>query len=203
MDFVAQAVQDVRGNDAFKRGDALRRLERAPDDQKKRKDFEDARADAGKRREVNAALVEVLKGNDRGNKRGAASALKLWLTPDAVPDVIALLDNADRGDALLLIELLGDSKDARAVPALVKQLKTHGITAMRALEAIGPAGTKDLAAALDDDKSDRIKVCRVLEQVGTAEALPALKKLGADPKGGLAAVVARNAAKKIEERTKK
>ena len=94
---MAQALQDVRGNDAAKRADALRRLERAPNDQKKRKDFEDARADAAKRKEVNAALVEILKGNDRANKQWAPRWQKS--APEAIlPGSAVAARRRGRGD---------------------------------------------------------------------------------------------------------
>jgi E3 Ubiquitin ligase len=202
-DFVAQAVQEARGNDPFKRRDALARLERAPEDAKQRKDFEDARGDAAKRKEVAALLTELVR-TDRGNRRTAANALKLWMTPDVVPELIAELEQAKFGnEKAMLIELLGASKDTRAVPALVKRLRGLGDTrnATAAIEAIGPEATPALVTALQDATANREQVCRILAKIGTADALPALKKLTADGDKRVA-TAAKDAEKQITERTK-
>jgi len=177
-DFVGKALEEVRkgGN---QRNGALIRLGRAPTDPEQRKQFDEARADPARRQEVAAQLVEVLQEGERTSKTWAGNALELWVTAEVVPDLVVLLDKSQGLEGRSFIRALEVSKDPRAIPALVRQLKNNNnrLTAGRALEAMGPAATKDLIAALSDETTDRQTACRVLEKVGTAEAIPALEEL--------------------------
>jgi len=201
LGFSEQAVRDLRDKDFRKRGEAVRRLESVPNDAKQRAEFEGARADGIRRKEVAAALLEVVR-TDGANRKTAANALKLWATPEMVPDLIKLMEGWQFGDRAVMMDLLGALKDVRAVPALIKVLRgfdTDGAAA--ALESIGAPGTAELAKALDDPKLNREAVCRVLGKVGTADAIPALRKLSADRNPFLARA-AQAAEKQITERAK-
>jgi hypothetical protein len=200
--FMAEALQDLRGDDGLRRLDALRRLTQGPADPEQRRDYDAARADPGRRKEVAALIVEAMR-RDNVARGSASRALQLWIVPGVVPDVLDELDRATPPEAVQLTRALGRSRDARAVPALVKQLKSkaNGRNAREALEAIGPAATAGLVTALDDEANDRLAICGILGEVGVAEALPALQKLAAGDDQAVAGAAAK-AAERIKERTR-
>src|SRR5262249_20855501 len=140
-DFVGKALAEAQAKSSVKRKAGLARLSKVPTYEKAREEFEAARADPVRRKEVAARLVEVLAAM-RAYKEEAAKALELWVTPEVVPDLIDQLAQANPFDKAAIVKVLGASKDPRAVPALVGQLdmrtRPSHDAAVRALEAFGP-----------------------------------------------------------------
>jgi HEAT repeat protein len=195
-----QALDDLRNPNVFTRRAAASRLVNGPDDARQRPDFEAALADPERRKEVARLLVELLE-DDPLAQDGAAAALKRWVVGDVVPDVIAVMEQDARGGTKALVEVLGASKDARAVPLLVKRLRgpLHQ-PASAAIESIGPAATEPLVKALDDEPNERLSIINLLGKVGTADALPALERITRDSKDLKLSVAARRAQEQINQR---
>jgi hypothetical protein len=201
--FMEQALDDLRNPNVFTRRAAASRLVNGPDDPRQRADFQAALADGERRKEVARLLVDLLK-DDPLARDSAAAALKRWIVGDVVPDVIAVMEQDARGGTRALVEVLGASKDVRAVPALVKLLKDPFLrpTASQAIESIGPDATPALVKALEDKPRDRVLICGLLGKVGTAEALPALEKLQ-ESEDRQVALAAKIAQVRITERANK
>jgi hypothetical protein len=205
VDFVVAQVADLRGGDAGKRAAASNRLKEAPKDEARRQEFEAARADPARRNEVAKLLVEQMNARDNPAhvRQAAMAALRKWATAGVVADLADAAERADDGEKVLLAQALGESKDPRAAAVLVKLLKgTPKPHARRALEGMGPEATGALVEGLEDEKADRETICYVLAKVGTAEALPAVKKLTGNPVRRLA-TAARAAVRQITARAKK
>ncbi len=85
----------------------------------------------------------------------------------AIPALIESLNTADDTIRGQLILLLGDLGDPIAIPALLRQLITHGESASKALAAIGPAAMPDLIQALanTDDATPRYYIIQGLAHI--------------------------------------
>ena len=85
----------------------------------------------------------------------------------AIPVLIESLNTADDTIRGQLILLLGDLGDPIAIPALLRQLNTHGEHASKALAAIGPAAVPELIQALanTDDATPRYYIIQGLAHI--------------------------------------
>ncbi len=207
LDYVGKAMHDARNQEGRRRGSALWGLGRTPLNEKDRREFEAARADPVRRKEVATFLLEMAKDADPSVRRDAIRAMKPWVTAEEVPELIALLDGVEGLEGSALVELLAETGDQRVVPVLVKQLGNKNLSissaARRALEKMGPAASPELIAALKDRRNARTTICQVLGKIGNADALPELRRLAADNSDRSVAFFARIAVRDIEARTKK
>ncbi len=87
--------------------------------------------------------------------------------PSAIPVLIESLSTAEDKIRIQLILLLGDLGDPIAIPALLRQLNTHGEHASKALAAIGAAAVPELIQTLanTDDATPRYYIIRALARI--------------------------------------
>jgi hypothetical protein len=164
------------------------------------------------KREVEAGLTPeaVLAEFRTGDYRWGAWLAGLRPHKDFVPVLLSALK--DRPDALPETTLaLGMSGDRTALAPLLDLLKTGGYRAAGdAAQALGYLGLPEaepaLIEALGGQGWVQVRASTALAKVGTRAALPALKKLAADPgyTGGLNVKgMAQAAVKAIEKRESK
>jgi predicted Zn finger-like uncharacterized protein len=138
-----------------------------------------AAVNEGRRAEVARALEGLL--DDPFIRVPAIQALARWTTRESVPVLIRALESDDAIVAIEAGEILGKLKDERASVPLAKQLlkPAQSVWAANALIAMGPAAEKAVLPYLtNEDRMVRREVIRVLAEIGTPAAIPALKQAG-------------------------
>lgn len=129
------------------------------------------------------ALRRALRHRDRRVRREAVEALR-YEGPEAAPDLIFALRDADPWVRVAAAGALGELRVSEAVPELIKALQDQEwpVRADAAL-ALGrirdPQAIPALAARLrDEDALVRDEATWALRQIGTPEALEALQRPG-------------------------
>jgi hypothetical protein len=132
-------------------------------------------------------------------------ALGTWATPAEVPALIQIVNTNAISGLRPAFDALGRLKDERALPALMRHLKSplNREPVANALRQYGPAAENALLPLLyDKDFFMRQAAANTLKDIGTQQSLPALQKIAAsnDPFLNRQAQEAVNA---IQARTKK
>ncbi len=111
-------------------------------------------------------LITRLDASSSSVETAAQQAIR-DIGPSAIPVLIESLNTADDTIRGQLILLLGDLGDPIAIPALLRQLNTHGEHASKALAAIGSAAVPELIQALTntDDATPRYYIIRALTRI--------------------------------------
>ncbi|HEV3439588.1 MAG TPA: hypothetical protein VG122_19645, partial [Gemmata sp.] len=134
-----------------------------------------------RRADVAKALVPLATDKDAGVSRAVQNALKLWIGPEVVKDLVALLEKADVGPAQHdLIALIAPYKEPAASNVLAKCLNSQNNRghAEPALKAIGPAAEKAVIPILEVKDGWSVQAaCRVLKEIGTKESIAPLQAL--------------------------
>jgi hypothetical protein len=136
-----------------------------------------------RRTEVLQALLRPLGGTDVRAKTLAIEALGVWGTRGHVPALVELLDNRDARLRCAAIRALGQLKDPAAIAPIARRLDDHfdRHDAVKALVALGPAAEEAVLPALANQESDvRRAACEILEEIGSADSVAALKAAQAD-----------------------
>jgi HEAT repeat protein len=139
-----------------------------------------------------AALMQALADPSPELRGSAAQALGQFRATEAVPPLVALvagigsLDDAVDGPARAAAEALATIGVPEAAPALARALPAEirrwgpysGHYTGKALVAAGEAAVDPLIAELPEaSPAAQARICQVLEQVGSARAIPALRPL--------------------------
>jgi HEAT repeat protein len=149
------------------------------------------RPDPALRPQVRKALEGILADGDEPVALAGLKALGVWMTPDSVPALLRLVDapaTTARANTLRrgAMDLLGQLKDERAVPALARRLvyQDDRESAAKALTAVGPPVEKELLAkyVTHPDRAVREAAGRVLDAVGSGARYRVLQAL-ADVQG--------------------
>lgn len=151
-----------------------------------------------RREEIAEELMKLLSQPNR--PPGVSQCLSRWGTTREVPMILAKMreENANLGELLDVLSVL--SPDV-AVGEAVQLLPEDARVAERALVVLGKRSELAvLAQAEHADSEVRQAVCRVLNEVGTANSTPALIKLSHDADMAVASV-ARQALDAIGRRT--
>ncbi len=157
--------------------------------------------------EASKEALEVVRGvlgdHDNYVRELAVRALGTWAGKEGLPDLLRRMKEEDHPWVRwAVIEELGKIKREPAARALADSLGRHPYSAFpgRALRALGPVAEGPVLPLLSHKTAAvRLEACRVLEAVGTKEALPALKKVASEGEGAVAAG-ARRAVVAIEGR---
>jgi HEAT repeat protein len=129
-----------------------------------------------------------------------AAALSTWATPETVPALIRALKDADSTVQRKAMDTLAKLKDPRAAGALAACLKTDRFHSAEVLKRFGPGAEDAVLPYLDDEDGwVRLEAAKVLQEIGTARSLPALRK-AADGHDGLLPGAAQQAVAAIEAR---
>jgi S1-C subfamily serine protease len=184
---LAQLLDDLDSPNGFKRQHAAERLAKAKPSEPRDK--------------VVKALEPLIKDSSPFLRRAAIQALGVWGNKETVPGLLKVLTSDDVFTRQAAIEALADLKDERAAEPLAKlvanfQDRGH---AARALQAIGSKAEKAVLPLLQhSDLFVRVEACKILEVIGTKEAIPALK-IAAGDSNGLLRQAAENALKAIQK----
>jgi HEAT repeat protein len=138
----------------------------------------------------NAAFIFAALGDERGFSVIAAMLEDRSDRPEGQGMAVISSDGRYhvaqqiKADRYYAVHLLGELKDARAVPVLVPLLKDKSLNykvAWALGEVGGESAVRPLIDALDDESSDvRVIAVEALEKVGAKEALPRLRGLLGD-----------------------
>lgn len=131
------------------------------------------------RREIAAALLNLLTDTDTRSRTAAIKALPVWATADkAVPLLLDVLGDTDHSIKEAAMEALGEFQDARAVEPILRQAKHNPFAVEKAIRRIGEPAEPVLIEHLADADPDVCKqAIRMLGEVGTQKCLAALQKL--------------------------
>jgi HEAT repeat protein len=138
----------------------------------------------------NAAFVFARLGDERGFAVITAILEDRSDRPEGQGQVVGSSDGRYhlaqqiRADRYYAAHLLGDIKDRRAIPILVKLIRDEDVRFIVPW-ALGEIGDKDADGPLidalnDSDPSFRVYVIHALEKLGAREALPKLRELLGD-----------------------
>jgi HEAT repeat protein len=185
--FYARNLEDLSSWDKARRHAAVVHLRDAPP--------------ARDRSRIAAALVVRLKDDsDRAVRTEAAAALATWGTADTVPALVAALKDADPFVKRKAMETVAKRKDPSAAGPLAACLKTERHHAAECLKRYGPGAEEAVLPYLDDDDGwVRLEAAKVLQEIGTAHSLPALRQ-AASGHDGLLPGAAKQAVNAIEQR---
>lgn len=154
--------------------------------------------------EISSGLVKLLDSKERTIRGGAAQALELWATDEALPVLEGLLKESQSDIRQAAIKTLGARQATSAIPTIAGQLKQTADRKVvaEALKAYGAAAEPAVLELMGerDDKA-RLVLCEILTEIGTKQSVPALQKAQKDW-SGLAKVAARKAVAAIEAREK-
>ncbi len=157
---------------------------------------------AARNEEVTRIAVPLLGDADQFTRQAAARVLGTWGTKDAVQPLIAKLDDPQFSVRWAVIDALGNLKAAEAAAPLARRLATQQDAAptVRALQALGATAEGPMIEVLKDGTIDaRREACKVLKEVGTRKAVPALET-AARNEDGLLAMFAKEALKSASAR---
>lgn len=134
-----------------------------------------------KAREALPALVDTLKDTSWRVRKAAAEALGEIRSSRAINGLIEALNDKDASVRLEVIRSLGKLNDSKILKALIPVLEDASWEVRRAcVEAaskFGPIASNFLARALQNDSLVVRKIAaRILVEIGTLEAIPALMK---------------------------
>jgi hypothetical protein len=167
VDFVDQALVDLKDFNQSRRKRALGRLMHAP-------------LIANRRVEVGEAVAPMLRDPDSWTRSDAAKALAVWGGPESVPDLIQALKDPEFGVRWAVLDTLKALKDPQAageLATMVAENKDRG-KAVEALKAIGPAAETALIPLLTHgDMWVRREACIILKETGTEASVPYLKAI--------------------------
>jgi HEAT repeat protein len=186
---ILKAVQDTRDSFPGKRGEGLQLL---------------AHLEPNARRSAVARILEEMAAqNDAFNHENVLKALAVWGTPETVPVLLRLVDQqVSIPKNAPLFATLAKLKDERAVDVIAPSLTNffEGEAARKALKELGEVGEWQLHKYLNDPNPPmRKEVCAVLQAIGTADSLPALRAATQDTDADVAKA-AQDAIRAIESR---
>jgi len=124
-------------------------------------------------------IVAIL--NDRSERTPGQGAIVFHTGPDLGTDTKLLVAAEIRQDRYYAAHLLGDLKDPRAVPILVRLLQDPDVKDIVPW-SLGQIGDKSANPALigalnDSNPNTRVLTIYALQQLGATEALPRLREL--------------------------
>jgi HEAT repeat protein len=184
VDFVDQALTDLKAFDPPTRKRALGRLMHAP-------------VNADRRAEVAEEVAPMLRDPDSWTRGDAAKTLAVWGGPESVPALIEALKDPEFGVRWAVLDALKALKDPRAAGELAEMVaenKDRG-KAVEALKAIGPLAEPAVIPLLrHGDMWVRREACVILKETGTEASVPSLKAIAMRNSGldSMAAVEALN-----------
>jgi S1-C subfamily serine protease len=171
---VAQAIKDLQSDDVNRRRGAAQRLMQTPPTE--------ARA------EVVKALEPLLTDKDFFTRLNGAKAYIAWAGKDGTAMYYKLLKSEDLFTRQLVFEPLAKYEGAKAAEALAERLTDVHCRhqAGKALQEIGPAAEKAVRPYLEKgDWVTRVEACRILQKIGTADSIEALKRACKDTLPGV------------------
>jgi HEAT repeat protein len=138
-----------------------------------------------RRAEVVKLLEDRVKDINPFASRAAVRALKRWGTKENAPAFAeAMARSNDRDTRFLCIETLGEYKDPASVRPLIEQvrLRNEPQERQKLTEALrkfpSAVAEPEVVAALEDpDVNVRIRMCQVLQAIGTKSSLPAVQAI--------------------------
>ena len=142
---------------------------------------------ATKRKDTAILLDDALRSED--DRLLAIRAIIRWGTTDNTPTLLEQLDTTDAAFRLLVIEALGEIKDAASIKPLVDRMlvetpgavtvgKNQPITLSDVIIKIGPIAENEILRLLDNPGTAiRLKGINVLKIIGTAKSIPAIEKV--------------------------
>jgi hypothetical protein len=132
-----------------------------------------------RQKEVSAVLTPRLKDRDVFIKHSVANALVVWAADENLADFIKAAGDDDLEVRKSMFQILEKHKTKEAAEAIVQGL-IPGLgrgDAAKALVQMGSIAEGAVAKILNDrDGWVRKEACRILEQIGTKESLPALQE---------------------------
>ncbi len=174
---ITRALEDLRGGTIFARREAVKQLRKID-------------VDPDRQAEVAKTLTDLLIDNDHWLKEDAAAALETWAVAGSVTPLVRFLQDAGLGDAnakRYAMRALARLRDPSAAKAITQQLFTRDApAAIQALKEMGPAAEPAVIALLDhQDPAIRREMCGVLEEIGTANSIPELRRCAGDRVAGV------------------
>jgi HEAT repeat protein len=189
-DSIPGALAAARDSDAPSRLRALRKLGEGPLERKLQDD-------------VASLLITTLADPDPTIRTAAVAALRVWARPGDDRALAGVLDDEDRFVRANALKALSQTKNPEIIAKIVALAEKPGgpttpvEQAVRSIGALAqPALLKLLAAS---SARARQSACRMLQDVGTEECLPALRQAQTDS-DRFVAVTARGAVQALERK---
>jgi S1-C subfamily serine protease len=185
---LTRALQDLTAPESFKKHAALMRLAGAEPTKERRA-------------EVVKAVEPLLQDAEWGTRNAAVKAYAHWAGKDGLPKVLPLVKDDNGLVRWAAFDSLKEWKDERCVDVVAECLVPFDRRgkASEVLRAVGqPAEKATLKYLTHQDWGVRLEVCRVLQEIGTKESVPALEKTV--PEGGLVGPAAQGALDAIKQR---
>lgn len=185
-------VKTLKSTDREKLDAVLRRLaNKGPDAPDKR---------------VSKAIEPHLKSKDVSVTLAAFDAFKNWGTEESLPALLATLDDQHSFGRMQAIQMLGkfpSKKTAEELALMLTDPSSHSMAAM-SLKQMGKYAEEPTLAVLkktsEKDLGQLLSIVSVLQEVGGAKSLAALKPFASSPSGGF---MVQNAVKDIERRVER
>jgi hypothetical protein len=186
-DALGQILINLKSSDLQRRKDALARLMRTP-------------VDDARRVEVAGAIEPMLKDPDGFGRSDAAKALAVWGGPENTPALAKALKDPEFGVRWAVLDTFKALHDPAGADAVADALVTDRGKAAEALRAMGPGAEPAVMKYLNhSDGFVRMEVCRILQEIGTKECVPALYDLLRRNNGhGLDCMAATDALKRLD-----
>jgi HEAT repeat protein len=190
FDSIAMAVLDLSSDNTFKKRDAMKSLAAATPD--------------AKRPEVTRAIEAVVLDSAFFANEESITALGKWANSETVVKLLPWLDEkAGFHERRVAMQVLGATKDKRAVLPIVRWIIKEPENVVKALSAMGPVAEDEVVKLLRErDNTVRKNAARILQEIGTQKSVAALQRASTDPRDATAAQAAQIALEMVKERVK-
>jgi HEAT repeat protein len=134
------------------------------------------------RKEVAAALAELVLDEDPGTRSTAMQLLATWYVPESIPKMIQLTRDQDPSTRFAAIAFLANIHDSpEAAQAVAARFVPDGLQAAMALQSMGPVAEESVWPYLNhEDRMVRIQAFQTLSAIGTQKSLAKLAPLAND-----------------------
>jgi HEAT repeat protein len=191
-DEVTEALLDLETGNVFKKREALQKLAKATPDE-------------ARREKVAAVLETQVLGRDLFTlSDDAGPALANWAGKNTVTRLLPLLDeNTSTHQHKVAMEVFAKTKDKRTVFPVVRWILKDTDNVTKCLIEMGPVAEDEvIKLTKQPEAAARAASARILQEIGTAKSLAALKRASTDPRDATAAAAARIAWDIVNERVK-
>jgi len=162
--------------------EALARLTKPEERERALGDLSRMKPKADRRTEVAKSIQPLTADTNQSIRIEAIRALAVWGDKEHVPLLIEAMDHEDGLTRRAAAIALKQFPDERAIPVLVKRMSDSACTgeSVAALIAIGPVVEKAVLPLLSSkDAFAQAAAVHVVKDVGTADSVPALRKIAA------------------------
>jgi hypothetical protein len=187
---LTRVIADLDSNDPARKRDAVSKLPFV-------------HLDTARRAAISPTLAQLFRTRDPAVPLPyLVEAMSVWGDSVLCSELMPLLqEGTDADQRHAAMKVLGNLKDARATPAIVRWLGADPVPATDALIAMGPSAEPAVIAVLNDPNATvRIAGARILTRMGTAKCLGELSRASQDPRDAAARQMAQAALTSIRAR---